>query len=84
MPETYEQVITERDRLALEVAKWRDACLGARIQQQVAENGQRRAEAENAKLREVLEFYADAETYVAIGFFPDPPPAVTSLMILVP
>ncbi len=25
------------------------------------------------KLRKALEFYADPETYFAIGFFPDPP-----------
>lgn len=28
---------------------------------------------ENRELREALEFYADPETYLAIGFLPDPP-----------
>ncbi|MDA2938478.1 hypothetical protein MYX75_09480 [Acidobacteria bacterium AH-259-A15] len=31
------------------------------------------AEADNARLREALEFYADPETYFAIAFLPDPP-----------
>ncbi len=30
-------------------------------------------EAENARLREALEFYADPETYHAVGFWFDPP-----------
>lgn len=29
--------------------------------------------AEHKRVREALEFYADPETYLAIGFFPDPP-----------
>ena len=29
--------------------------------------------AENRRLRKALEFYADPETYFAIGFFPDRP-----------
>ena len=32
-----------------------------------------RLEAENARFKKALEFYADPETYFAIAFFPDPP-----------
>jgi hypothetical protein len=32
-----------------------------------------RLAAENDRLREALAFYADPDTYLAIGFFPDPP-----------
>lgn len=31
------------------------------------------AQADNERLRRALEFYADPDTYFAIGFFPDPP-----------
>jgi len=39
----------------------------------VVEEKLRLSSVENARLREALDFYADPDTYFAIGFFPDPP-----------
>lgn len=46
---------------------------GFTMHEEVGSKALRVIEAENTKLREALEFYADPETYIAIGFFPDPP-----------
>lgn len=75
-PKTVKELEADNERLA----RLADSTIEANAAAHGAECRADKAEADNARLEadlaakdEALEFYADPETYLAIGFFPDPP-----------
>jgi hypothetical protein len=61
------EALTENERLKTDNERLRSALLGAGKERDAV------FQTEIERLRAALKFYADPETYHAIGFFPDPP-----------